>query len=341
MQFTTNQHTQSIFKPPVSIRYAHDAQRLKLDPAHTLAMIQFGAADQEHLPHTDVHVYLPALSANTHFEIWETRDALVEGNIGSVTYRKNDDIMFCRIQLDESQFNEVADVAEHAYNELVNCTQQLGFTHLIRVWNYFKDLTEIQDNEERYQSFSAGRYKVYTQLINNFERYLPSASVIGTDSGDMCIYLLATRKPGIQVENPRQVSAFRYPEQYGRTSPSFSRATLKHWQDMSQLFISGTASIVGHETQHEENVLVQLEETLKNLDSLIQNVRDTHQYELNGVNDMSLMKVYIRDPEHYDIIEKALRQRVSKDIPCIFLKGDICRENLLVEIEGIINIYHD
>ncbi len=340
MRPTTHPHMQSVQKAPVAIRYAKDAHLVKFDPAHTLALIQFSAPDQKRMPHTDVHVYLPGLSTPCHYEIWETRDTLDEGNLGDITYRKNDDILFCKLQVPESSFQNVNELSNYAYEQVVSCAQQLGYPHLLRVWNYIKNITDQQDDMERYQSFCMGRQHVYQQKIENFERYLPAASVIGTIDGDLVIYLLASKTPGIQIENPRQVSAFQYPEEYGPASPSFSRATLKRWPNMSQLFISGTASIVGHETKHPDNVLIQLEETLKNLDSLIKNVKDTHQLALEGVNDLSIMKVYIRHEEHYPLIEKALRQRLGNDIPCIFLKGDICRANLLLEIEGIINIYH-
>ena len=78
----------------------------------------------------------------------------------------------------------------------------------------------------------------------------------------------AARVPGTPVENPRQVSAYRYPRQYGPQAPSFARAMLPPSQAMP-LLLSGTASVVGHESKHHDCVESQLAETFANFDSLI------------------------------------------------------------------------
>ena len=148
----------------------------------------------------------------------------------------------------------------------------------------------------------------------------------------MLIYALASRTPGIQVENPRQVSAFRYPPQYGPKSPSFSRAMLKDWGAGGwHLYISGTASILGHATVHANDVLAQTQETLHNLEALVETANRQTQAALR----MSLLKVYVRDQTDPAVLRELIAARFGRETPTLLLQADICRRDLLVEIEGI------
>ena len=84
------------------------------------------------------------------------------------------------------------------------------------------------------------------------------------------MYCLSARQPGSPLENPRQVSAWRYPRQYGPQAPSFARGMLAAPGSSLPLLLSGTASVVGHATLHGEDTLRQLEETFANLDAGLQ-----------------------------------------------------------------------
>ena len=99
---------------------------------------------------------------------------------------------------------------------------------------------------------------------------VPAACALGSPAGSpLCIYFLAARRPPKMIENPRQTSAYHYPPKFGRHSPVFSRACV--WGDSrsSRLFVSGTASIVGHETIHRGDVTAQTRETLVNISALL------------------------------------------------------------------------
>ncbi len=287
----------------------------------------------------DFHIPLKTFSDPEQSEVWLARDKLISGTDGDIEFRKNNELLFGKICLDESRFSCFEDCSNYAYSSILNLLEQKEFPNIIRIWNYYSDIVKIEDELERYQAFCVGRYNAY-QSITEFERLLPAATAIGTPAGKFIIYFLATTKAGVQVENPRQISAYHYPKQYSPKSPSFARAMLKHWPNISQFFISGTASIVGHETLHEENVLIQLDEILKNIEALIVTVRDTHQQPIRDITGLSLMKVYIRHAEHYKMIKEALEHRVGKDVAVIYLQGDICRVNLLLEIEAYAQLHH-
>jgi chorismate lyase/3-hydroxybenzoate synthase len=161
-----------------------------------------------------------------------------------------------------------------------------------------------------------------------FASGFPAATAIGHHAGEhlLQVYLLAGLSPGRRVENPRQVSAWEYPRQYGRTPPTFSRATVLCTGDA--LAISGTASVIGHATAHEGQVIAQLDETLRNLDALLASGGLPE-----GFDHDSPLKVYVRHREHAPLIHQALAMRLP-GVPLLLLHGDICRADLLLEIDG-------
>lgn len=141
----------------------------------------------------------------------------------------------------------------------------------------------------------------------------------------------------MHVENPRQVSAYEYPLIYGRRSPSFARATLRPSVSGSHLLIAGTASVVGHVSAHIGEPRKQTLEILHNLNALI-----THTEQLHGVtrrrwDGQALFKVYIRHPEHVATVSDILMEQLPSPAEVLYLQGEICRSELLLEIEGILS----
>src|SRR5690606_13866131 len=106
---------------------------------------------------------------------------------------------------------------------------------------------------------------------------------------------------GVPVENPRQVSAYRYPRQYGPTPPAFARAMLS---PAKQLLVSGTASVVGHASHHVGDAAAQLDETARNLDSLMRTAG------IGPLGAESLLKLYVRNPAQVPDVGKWLQQRI-------------------------------
>jgi chorismate lyase/3-hydroxybenzoate synthase len=128
------------------------------------------------------------------------------------------------------------------------------------------------------------------------------------------------------VENPRQVSAWHYPRQYGRTPPSFARAMTLPARDA--LAISGTAAIVGHASAHEGDLDAQLGETLTNLEALLATAGMAA-----GFDTRSPLKAYVRHSADAPQVRDFLHRRLP-GVPVLLLHGDICRGELLVEIDG-------
>ena len=205
----------------------------------------------------------------------------------------------------------------------------------MRIWNYFPEITRDDGGLDRYQCFCRGRFEALERYYGEFDRKLPSASAVGTQGGGLVIYFIAAREAGQHRENPRQISAYHYPPQYGPKSPSFARATLKRWGDDYSLYISGTASIVGHQSLHPGDVQSQVEETLSNLRVLIDTTAREEGVAFAGLDSLQRLKIYIRDPRHLALVQRRLDQVIDPSVPRLYLQADICRTELLLEIEGI------
>jgi chorismate lyase/3-hydroxybenzoate synthase len=155
------------------------------------------------------------------------------------------------------------------------------------------------------------------------------------DAGGFVLSCLAGKNPGAQIENPRQMSASLYPPRYGLRSPMFARAALVPNGTGAQLLVSGTASIVGHESLHIGDPERQLEETARNFEALVEAAMraDVGRPRAARVRLESL-KVYLRNAADYARLLPGVRRLFALENEPLVLRADICRRDLLVEIEG-------
>lgn len=219
-------------------------------------------------------------------------------------------------------------VALELYRTLFQVMADKGFVYLVRVWNYFADINGEAQGLERYRQFCLGRHQAFEQAGLTEGDY-PSACALGHRGGDVLVYALASKQRPLHFENPKQQAAYHYPEQYGPRSPSFARATLLG----ETLYVSGTASVVGHETVHANDVMAQTHTTLANLVELIAHISGKQGVDVDQWQ-ADILKVYIRNAEDVVAIQLIVRQAYP-DVPCVFLAADVCRSDLLLEIDGI------
>lgn len=294
--------------------------------AGLLAAVRFGApAGRPADAPLTIDVELPPLQGPAVAEAWLANGAVHTGRSGIVRYAHDDHFLFAVIEEDEREYGNIRQASEVAYAAIRKFQSHSPFRHLLRMWNYLDAINEGAGDLERYREFCVGRARGL-DTTDTQSRY-PAATAIGRQHAthQLQVFWLAGRTPGTAVENPRQVSAYHYPRAHGPVSPSFSRATLA---PDGTVLISGTASIVGHVSQHPDDALAQLEETLRNLTALTaQAGRDER-----GAKD--LLKVYVRDPALVAPIAARLQQ-VLPDAPALFVAADICRRELLLEIECV------
>jgi len=164
---------------------------------------------------------------------------------------------------------------------------------------------------------------------------VPAASALGTSAGGpLTVYFIAGKGAGTPIENPRQVPAYDYPEVYGKFSPSFSRATLANRVTGHMLFISGTASIVGHHTVHLGDVVAQTRETLHNIRAVVDEANRVAGAVLYAPERLKY-KVYLRRSEDIAAVVGECATLTGVGPPPVYLHADICRADLLVEIEAV------
>lgn len=261
------------------------------------------------------------------------------GRTGCVRWARTGDWLFGVIRwtaADESA--GLAPLAERSYRDLFATLAENGLPALQRVWNYLPHINEPGLERERYQEFNVGRQQAFMAAGQSAFVGAPAACALGVADGGLTIFFLAGREPTVAIENPRQVSAYRYPERYGPSAPTFSRAALATLEaGRLTLFISGTASIVGHESLHEGDTVAQVEEIVRNLESLIAvaQARSTARFQLADFWPV----VYVRDPAEAPLIEQVLTRLLGAQAPFLqrahFLRADVCRRELRVEIEAL------
>ncbi len=315
-------------EPRLVVRYAHTPLDTLLAAPDTLAVIGFGDAPRAHADPRYLRVDLAPVDTPAPFEVWRAGGAVTCGHDGALRYARDDALLFGAIELDETA-DGIEGAAEAAYARIGAFIGAVDHPHLLRLWNYLDAITEGEGDDERYRRFSVGR----SRGLGALDRY-PAATAIGRRGGlgraMLQVYFLAAREPGYAIENPRQVSAYRYPRQYGPQPPSFARGMVAQGLP---LMISGTASVVGHATAHAGRMRAQLDETLTNLDSLLAVARGHDAALSPAFGARSVLKAYVRDPADAPRARARLAERLPGVEP-LLLVADICRRDLLIEIDG-------
>ena len=280
---------------------------------------------------------MPVLGApsDTGFEIWLCGDEAKFSQVGNVRYVEKDATVFGYVCLPEAPGENLEDLTCRAYMEALDFVRSLGNSHVWRFWNYFADINEPVDGVERYRLFNIGRQRAFDSASDLLAAGMPAASAIGIREGGVSIVFLAGAEPSKLIENPRQVSAYKYPEQYGPRSPSFSRAGLVHLCGSSLLLVSGTASIVGHETVNVNDSYAQTLTSLQNI-GLVVLEAEKQGAQSFPMHEM-LFRVYVRNARDYVNVAKGFSDFFREMVMpsnVHYVLGDICRSDLLVEIEA-------
>jgi enamine deaminase RidA (YjgF/YER057c/UK114 family) len=276
--------------------------------------------------------------AGPQVDAWRATGPVVDGRCGHVTWRHDGRWLFGALDLDEdAASHDLAALAHEAYLDVFRTLQETGYVHLQRLWNYLPGINADGGGMERYRQFNAGRQTAFLETGHAAFEGAPAACAIGTRDGPFCVRFLAGTLPPVPVENPRQVSAYHYPAAYGPRSPTFSRAALvRAGAGEVGLLISGTASIVGHASVHLGDVAAQTRETLVNLRAVI----DAAQARCSARFALSQLQcvIYVRRAADVDLIRSTFEAEVGADSPAarsaVYLEADICRSDLLVEIEA-------
>ena len=296
----------------------------------TLAVFGFGAnAPATPTDPRYLQVALPALG-RAPLECWQVDADVAYGREGGIAWAQGGGLQFGALEIADD--GDVEAAAAHAYTCLRDWLASSAYAHPLRIWNYLDAITEGGGDAERYRRFCVGRARGIGRALAPGE--LPAATAIGHPhrTGRLQLYWLAAEQAGTALENPRQVQAWRYPRQYGPQPPGFARALLPPASTLP-LLLSGTAAVVGHASQHADSLDAQLDEILTNLDSLIATARMQRPSLPPSLGIGTRIKVYVRDAEALPLVDALLAARLPT-VPRIVLHGHVCRQELLVEIDG-------
>lgn len=235
-----------------------------------------------------------------------------------------------------------------AYGRLAAALAQAG-RHPVRFWNFIPGIhAEMGGGLDRYMVFNAGRFAAFCEWFgpaDTFNRRVPTASAVGVDAsasdGALVIHALASTEAGAPMENPRQIPAYSYSQRYGPLPPCFARATrIDDGEGSVRLFVGGTASIVGEDSQHEGDVRRQTLETFDNLARLVTHVHGLTSLEplADPLARFTALRVYVVRKPDATVVRELVAARLASTCVVEYACADLCRRELLVEIEGVADL---
>ena len=246
--------------------------------------------------------------------------------------------------------------AERAFDQAETVLSEEGLTlqHIIRQWNYVENISRVEDPDstlQNYQVFNDVRTVYYNK--GEFKFGYPAATGIGMDTGGVIIGFIAISdsdqvsvKP---IRNPRQIDAHQYSKEVllgidtgitrGKCTPKFERGKVVTLGERHHIYVSGTASIVGEKTMHPDDVEKQ---TLTTIENIFELFSSENQKELGLDFDVSRiefshLRVYVKYQEDIPAVMKVCESKLNCK-SSLYLESDVCREDLLVEIEGIFKL---
>lgn len=330
----------------LNLEYLHAdgvADYLERQKGHVLGVVAFGAGTgtpAHALQPAPLHVSIPLLTGpqlkgrDASFEVWSSSSPVAACGAGNINASTDGDVLFGSLAVEQPDGASLQTLSRQAYLEIFEFADRMGCRHLLRAWNYLPRINEAEQGLERYRCFNVGRHEAFAQAGRSIsEENVPAASVLGCSSGPMAIYFIASRRAGKPVDNPRQLTAYKYPEQYGPRSPIFVRAMQTNFGEQQCLFVSGTASIIGHETVHAGSAGQQTQETLRNIRTLLSQAYPSGT--ADGGTGRMLLKAYVRHAQDMEQVRAHVEQEFGAVQQTVYLLSDICRTDLLLEIEGV------
>jgi enamine deaminase RidA (YjgF/YER057c/UK114 family) len=254
-------------------------------------------------------------------------------------------------------FDPIVDQVEIAYKYLRDILTREGmdFSDIARQWNYVEEILDFHDvghdHLQNYQILNDVRSKYYAE--SNFRNGYPAATGIGMNSGGLILEIYAIAPADqlsiVPLKNPKQIDAYHYSEKvlvgdtikkgHKKTTPKFERAKYVGDYSMGTVYISGTASIQNEVTIGVNDVKLQVKITLENIANLIghDNFTNAGLNTLEKEPDYQFIRIYVKYKEDVEKVRE-LCNGYYGNIPMHYLIADICRDNLLIEIEGIATV---
>lgn len=268
-------------------------------------------------------------------ECWSSNQTVEVGDEQGIVWRHDGEILFGTVRdwhggIGEQDWSPV--VAE-VYQRVFALAKRLGFPWVWRIWQYLPEINHEVAGLERYRQFNQGRVHAFTRLNMVKAGRFPAACALGAVPGAWFLSFMAGKTAPRFLENPRQISAFHYPPKYGESRPMFARAVLVDLPQQELLLVSGTASIAGHASVHVGDVRAQTLESLHNVRALFRQASQmSSQYDWE--QHVCDYRVYVRHAEDVVAVRAVVREQGIDDASAVYVQADVCRGDLLVELEA-------
>lgn len=274
----------------------------------------------------EVHSFLPDPDDRISYHVYEDFPYVVlenvtgrflfaggfQGNVGIDSIQEQSDRVF----------NEIDEVLKR---------EDMPISQIIRQWNYIERITDFEEDDQHYQSFNNSRSRFYAKT--KWGGGYPAATGIGANLGGVLVDFDAVKFKvadafSTPIDNKLQVAAHAYSDQVLetadqlKTTPKFERAKSMTFGERRLVYISGTAAIRGENSLEGVGLEKQLQITMENI------------AELTGEAKPVLLRVYLKYPEDYEEAAR-LMDSYQLQIPISYMWADVCRDELLIEIEGI------
>lgn len=227
--------------------------------------------------------------------------------------------------------------------------QKMQTKDIVRQWNYIGHITGVTGGTQHYQTFNDARADFYRDSNWKLNGY-PAATGIGMSSNNLIVSFIAVCPFDNQVyiqplNNSLQTAAHAYSEKVlvcstgneQHATPKFERAKIIRNDSFGICFISGTAAIRGEQSMNSMDAALQTRQTLENIQYLISD-KNLQENGIGGkVSIPSLLRVYVKYGKDMEAVKTEVG-KVWPHIPAVYLEAGICREELLVEIEGVATV---
>ncbi len=207
--------------------------------------------------------------------------------------------------------------------------QGASYLDVVRTWFYLSDILAW------YPEFNRSRTNIYGQLgilpgQGNGRLKLPASTGIrgevSTGAAGAMDLLAVVEPPESrplirQLSNPGQQDAFQY-------GSAFSRGALIRQPDVNLIQVSGTAAIDRHgQSLYPHDIRGQIDCTLEKIAVLISQVGAR-------LTDVTAACVFVKHPEHAQVYQEQLTEWGLEDFPAVVMVADVCRPELLFEIDA-------
>ena len=239
--------------------------------------------------------------------------------------------------------------SEEIFKTLDNILSSFGFSvdDIVRQWNYIGNIVSYRDGKQNYQEFNDARSRYYAQ--GDWHNGYPAATGIGISSEGIIVGGIAfkkaaqTNKGVYPIDNPLQVAAHVYSKSVlidnglnaVKSTPKFERAKLIETKGGAYCFVSGTAAIRGEQSMNSTSAKLQTIMTIENIEHLVSK-ENLLRYGCKAYDlKYAKLHIFIKNPEDYEQV-KTVAELAYPHLPIVYTVADVCRGELLVEIEGIL-----